>query len=523
MTDIARDFHDATKYTVLNEGQPDEDILMGTPPNLKPTIGEQSPSNEPHPFKLYTELNALTLPTEFPAFTMPVLDAIAASGEGTGASAMPDRAAIARICLLSNGILKRGSHGTGRVIEYRAAGGTGARYHLELYVVCGDLTDLDAGVYHYSASDQSLRCLRSGDYRAVLVEATGSEPAVAMAPAAIVATSTFWRNAWRYQERAYRHVFWDLGTVLANVLAVAASSELPAKVMMGFDDGMVNRLLDVDGEREATVCLVPIGRTEVSQETPELPPLHHATRPVSASELDFPAIQEMHAASSLASGDAVAQWRSNRVATGPQTKRGDGIALRPFETTSLPNMAADEAIRRRRSTRSYDIEAAIPFDVVSTMLDRSNRPMSADFLDSGAGPLIDQYLIINNVADLEAGRYVVHAHERSIERLAAGEFRSEATRLACGQDYAGEGHVNIYYLADLERLLDAYGNRGYRIAQLEGALRAGKLHLAAHALGLGAVGSTSVDDEVTRFFSPHATGKSFMFVLVFGQRRTIRR
>jgi hypothetical protein len=38
-------------------------------------------------------------------------------------------------------------------------------------------------------------------------------------------------------------------------------------------------------------------------------------------------------------------------------------------------------------------------------------------------------------------------------------------------------------------------------------------------MGLGAVGSTSVDDEVIRLFSPHAAGKSYMFVLVFGKRR----
>jgi hypothetical protein len=51
------------------------------------------------------------------------------------------------------------------------------------------------------------------------------------------------------------------------------------------------------------------------------------------------------------------------------------------------------------------------------------------------------------------------------------------------------------------------------------AIFAGKQHLAAHALGLGAVGLTSLDDEVIRFFSPHAAGKSYMFVIVFGTRR----
>ncbi len=222
-TDAARQFHDATKYVLVNAGESDEDILMGRPPNLGPAIGEQNPAIEPFPYKIYTTLDPMVLPHEFPPFTMPALDALAATGDQPVAQAVPSRDALARLCLLSNGILKLGSHRPGRVLEYRAAGGTGARYHLELYLVCGDLPNLDAGVYHYGAHDHAFRQVRGGDYRALLAEATGAEPSIVQAPAIIVASSTFWRNAWRYQGRAYRHVYWDLGTTLSNLLAVAAA------------------------------------------------------------------------------------------------------------------------------------------------------------------------------------------------------------------------------------------------------------------------------------------------------------
>ncbi len=43
----------------------------------------------------------------------------------------------------------------------------------------------------------------------------------------------------------------------------------------------------------------------------------------------------------------------------------------------------------------------------------------------------------------------------------------------------------------------------------------------AHALGLRAVGSTSLDDEEVEFFSAHAAGKRYMFVTVFGRRRAV--
>ena len=63
--------------------------------------------------------------------------------------------------------------------------------------------------------------LRKGDYRGVLVEAAAGAEGVERAPATVVYTSTYWRNAWKYQARAYRHCFWDGGTIMSNMLAVA--------------------------------------------------------------------------------------------------------------------------------------------------------------------------------------------------------------------------------------------------------------------------------------------------------------
>src|SRR5262249_13071985 len=106
--------------------------------------------------------------------------------------------------------------------------------------------------------------------------------------------------------------------------------------------------------------------------------------------------------------------------------------------------------------------------------------------------------------------------------LREGDFRAQAQRLSVGQEAPREAHVNCYYLADLDAILARYGNRGYRLAQLGCSLSAGKLHLGAHAVGLGAVGSTALDDEVIAFFSPHAAGKSYLFVTVFGLPRAPR-
>ena len=58
--------------------------------------------------------------------------------------------------------------------------------------------------------------------------------------------------------------------------------------------------------------------------------------------------------------------------------------------------------------------------------------------------------------------------------------------------------------------------RGYRAVQLEAGIIGGKLYVATYALHLGASGLTFYDDDVVRFFMPHAEGKNAIFLVALG-------
>jgi SagB-type dehydrogenase family enzyme len=514
----AATFHNLTKYYSLSDTAPgDERIGIGDPATRTEAIWQKDWDIKPSLYKVY-ETPSIELTRDLPDTRTPALDAIAATG-AEAPTVVPDRALLGRLGLLTNGSLDRTlTTPDGRVHQYRTAGGTGAQYHLELYFVCTDLADLDAGVYHYSAIDHSLRLLRAGDFRAALVEATGNEPSIAAAPVVLAMTSTFWRNAWRYRERAYRHTYWDAGTSLSHILAVAASAHVTTELVFSYADAFVDELLDIDGQRESTVALVALGRTETGPPpAPEFGRLDLPTRRLSPAEVTFHAITDIHLASSLRTGEEAARWRSHRWRRPAPPPTGELTELRPLPAPLDPR-PAEQIIFRRRSTRNYDTDVEIPFDAFSTLLQRSTRGVASDVLTPGA-PLTDLYLIVNAVEGLTPGIYLHHPELGAVELVRPGTFREEATRIAANQRYAGDAHVNLYYLAHLPSILDRYGDRGYRLAQLEGALHAGKLHLGTHALGLGAVGSTSFDDEVVEFFSPHAAGKDYMFVTVFGKRR----
>jgi SagB-type dehydrogenase family enzyme len=182
----------------------------------------------------------------------------------------------------------------------------------------------------------------------------------------------------------------------------------------------------------------------------------------------------------------------------------------------MPQDSIDEVILRRGSTRQFAPES-ISFAQLSTILDRATRGVHADFLPHRESSLNELYLIVNAVDDLPSGSYLYRSAAHSLELLKQGDFRSDAGYLGLGQEIPADCSVNVYFLADLSRALERYGNRGYRAAQLEASIMGGKLYLAAYAQRLGASGLTFFDDDVTEFFSPHAAGKSVMFLIALGK------
>ncbi len=478
--DALRQYHEATKHSY-------ESVRM-TPHSL-------DWDNQPLPFKLYRDVEQVALPDG------------SGSADGTPGVGI---GALARLLFYSAGVTKKRRSSGGEML-FRAAACTGALYHIEIYVIAGPLDGLDAGVYHYGPKDSVLSRLRDGDWRRTLVAASGDEPELNEAPAALVLTSTFWRNAWKYRARAYRHSFWDSGTMFANLEVMAATLDLRAHLVLGFADDEVNRLIDVDDDKEAAVAIVAIGaigvlgghaEKDAEREIPAAPGvarrLELDTVPLSRMELDFPPIGEAHRSSSLPSGDAARRWR--------------GLHLSSRESVSAPT-DVEAVIRRRGSSRRFQ-RGAIEKNAAMQVLG-STLPA----IDSDVPPLGDVYVIVNDVEGIPSGSYRYPrdgAARGSLQLLQGGTFRDEARYLDLEQDLAGDASVNVYILVSLDVIVARYGDRGYRAAQLEGGVLGGRMYLASYAQGLGATGLTFFDDAVTDFFSPHAKGKAVMFLLAFG-------
>lgn len=508
-TEAARSYHEATKHSESR---------------LRRNRHFLDFENQPIPFKLYRSLEAIPLVRDFTALESPALGAISAGGAGAAPldeECVPDQSTLSRLLYLSAGITKRKRHPGGE-IYFRAYPNTGGLYHIDVYLVCGDLPGLSAGVYHFSPHDFALRRLREGDYRVMLAHVSGAEGRIAQAPVTLLTASTYWRNAWKYQARAYRHCFWDAGTLHANLLAVAGTERLGASVVMGFADRSVEHLLGLDPAREGALTLVPLGHTRsLPPAAPEAPELRLETEPLSRSEIDYPAIRELQVASSLASGAEATAWSETAMKEEVPAAQGPLVALHPYADADLPADSLQSVILRRGSTRAFDRARSISAQELATVLDRVTRGVAADFLAAPRASLIDLYLIVHAVDEVHSGAYYYRRDGRRLELLREGDFRAVAGRLGLFQELPADAAVNVYCLSDLREVMERFGNRGYRAAQLEGGILGGRLYLAAYAQRFGASGLTFLDDEVTEFFSPHARGKSVMFLAALG--RSVRR
>jgi SagB-type dehydrogenase family enzyme len=481
--------------------------------------------NKPLLFKIYPTLEVMRLPKDFHETGRPALSAIAATPRQTSVESVPNLETLARLLFFSAGVVRSKKHEQGETF-FRAAACTGALYEIELYVVCTDLPGetlpganspgLPAGVYHFGVAEFGLRQLRAGDFRQLLVEATSGDPAIAHAPVTIICTGTYWRNAWKYRSRTYRHFGWDNGTILANLLAMSETSNLPAKIVTGFVDSQINELLSLDTKREVAFSVVPIGHQQSAPPiAPQISPLNLPIVPYSKEEIDYPAMRKMHEASSLDSASEVAGMRGPTPPHAFPPLKGTSMPLQPPKD-SVPTDTIEKVIARRGSTRQFSRQS-ISLEQLSLILDRATRGIPADFLDPFGSHLNDLYLIVNSVDGLAAGAYVYHWEQKTLELLKSGDFRDKAGYLGLEQQLPADAGVDVFFLADLKTILERYGNRGYRAAQLEAGILGGKLYLAAYAQRLGASGLTFYDDDVVNFFSPHARGKSAIFLVALGR------
>ena len=435
------------------------------------------PSNRPDPFKTYRGVEARRLPRELRRSSLPASDVLSGRRAESGPGTLDDDL-LGTLLFLAAGVTRMTHTIDGEPIWFRPAMSAGNLHPVEIYVVG------DGQVQHYEPLDHGLTPLRSG-----VDVGEGVTLVLAGIP---------FRTCWKYGERGWRHLWWDAGTMLANLLAVAEAHGVPAQVEAGFVDAAVAALVGIDGVDEMPLALVRLGDGELRLPPPdELEPVAVQALPVAPRVLRFPLVVEAQAATALADPDAVAEWR-----------RAAQAVPAPAPTELEPPASADpddrteDVILRRGSTRLFRPETAAG-PLLTWALPAACRAVPIDA--AAAGSLIEHLVNVHDVAGMEPGRHRYLAAGGWQEHTASDAAREIGAHLCLDQPLGGDSAYTVFHAAVLDRVFGRLGGRGYRAAHLEAGIVAGRLSLASVALGNGATGLTFYDGRVSRLFDTDAT------------------
>jgi len=395
---------------------------------------------------------------------------------------------------------------------------SGSRWALRMHPSSGNLHPTEAhlvlpaaearasGVYHYSALHHVLE--RRAEIPAELWRRIRSH--LGSDGFLVGLTSIFWRESWKYGERAFRYCNHDVGHALAALRFAANVFGWRLTCLTGLSDEDVEVIL---GLRHTPFPLL-------DEEHPDLVGwVHPGTLPHIPQSLPGDVVTAFEGIRFDGRPNVLSRehvnweiiYRTAELSRKPSTPPADlGFAKRSWATADESRLGAAEIIRRRRSATDFDRRGAVPRRHFLAMLDKTlPREGTAPFDVRLAAPELDLLVFVHNVTDLEAGLYFflrtgdevaeIRTSMRPeflwqpveegvpLYRLSRGDFRRNAAMVSCHQDIAGSSAFSLGMLARFGEALAREPFR-YRYRFWESGMIGQTLYLEAEAHGVRGTG-----------------------------------
>jgi SagB-type dehydrogenase family enzyme len=472
--------------------------------------------NQPNPFRTYEGAPLIALPSE-PGFsnagafaTMADLSekrkAIGASQSEPGEPVQLDVNWLSRFlrCSMAVSAWKKAPGGGGRY-SLRVNPSSGNLHPTETYLAMTGFSGIGDGLYHYRADRHALELRGQGAWTSRIADDL-AQPWASESPLIVGLTSIFWREAWKYRDRAYRYCCHDLGHAMMGLLLAARALGLPGGVRGHFSDVRLSHALGVFESDEAPMAFL-VFPPQGPVEWPAAPPdqlLAGVPNELSPEEVPYDTLLGMHRSTILPDP-------AGPLPRIPRIRADDG---QPRSPEPLPNPGRDAllgpTVRRRRS--ALDFDAGTPpmeRDDVEQLLDFATLDWPADWrgnfggetaLAESAGDFVTLYLYLHRVRGCEQGVYRWDKSGRSLVQLHRANVERVAAYLSLEQTLAGNACFAASMIADLAEAARIFGNRGYRYAHFEAGAIGQRLYVGAEALGWNATGiGAFYDDDVHRY------------------------
>ncbi len=380
---------------------------------------------------------------------------------------------------------------------------SGNLHPTETHLIAKGFEDLEDGVYHFRVNDFVLEQRAKGDV-SHLLQSLHRNSEIPASTLTILLTSIFWREAWKYRDRAFRYCHHDLGHAVSSIFEALRGLGYNPTYRHIFDDLKIAALFGLSNTDENPGILIATesgkdGQIPLTAVDSSQPSLQFIGTPnaLSPETIHYQSIADVYEATRGMASSLSIETNSN---PGP---------LRTGTTLPLDHnlRATDDLwtlIRRRRSGVDFDGKTGITVQELGAILYRATESPHGDIAGfhhgSGGEFLIHLFLYLHRVKGVESGVYYYDRDKHALVLQAEGDARSTAASLSLGQNIASHSAFALSMIADLNRAYIRFGQRGYRAAHIESGIIGQGLYLGAEAVGIQGTGiGAFFDDDVNRF------------------------
>ncbi|MGD2270460.1 MAG: SagB/ThcOx family dehydrogenase [Desulfobacterales bacterium] len=458
--------------------------------------------NQPNPYRFYTGKNIIYLPLldKDPATAYP--DLYCRQNNPPRQFILEN---IAGFLELSLG-LSAWKSVAGSKWSLRINPSSGNLHPTEAHLVLPAINSMKAGVYHYNPFIHALesRIRIPGQLWANIVDHFETEGFL------IGLSSIFWRESWKYGERAFRYCNHDVGHALAALCVSAnlwgwklsylnALSDDDVSTVLGFDRTGWKHL---EGEEPDLLCFVHgYQNQDVRQGLPE---------EIIAAFSELEVAGEPNVLSKENTEWAIIYQTAALTRKPATAEMTFDAGTQPFVETPGSELSASAIIRQRRSATDFNPNGSIPQGHFLAMLDKTiARDDCAPFDIRFIKPSVNLLLFVHRVDSLDRGLYFFMRNQADLDELRhisdpdflwqpiqadiplyllkAGDFRHEAMAVSCHQEIAGSSAFSVGMITKFREIIKREPYR-YRHLFWETGMIGQVLYLEAEAHGVRGTG-----------------------------------
>jgi SagB-type dehydrogenase family enzyme len=409
----------------------------------------------------------------------------------------------------------------------------GALYPVELYLYLRGGWGIPAGVYHYDNAHHALALLREGNFDDYVAACLGGRLEIESCDIIFFPAIFFWKNYFKYSDLSYRLQCLDLGVVLAQLLLLSPRFGLSGEVFFQFLDEPVDHLLGLEPRQESVYAVLPLSRQKkvrrsAHRSSPlldgtdclisQLPKITHKYIQKSALVKSSEMIEQLHLASMLSSLEVNGEsnFHNNSI---------DAPSIPLPVPPPAPSKDLVETLYKRHSGFEDFRMGWLTKEQLSILLSEATRSFVNDLdLPSTRTRRVELYCVLNYVKEVVPGVYRYDADNHCLRIIEEGDRRWQLqVNYTMSNINMFQISAGFFIVGDYSAAFKAYGNRGYRIQNIEAGIMIQRLYAASAAQGLSCQALLGVDvDGMDDLLKLRGTRLTTLMEVVIGHEKPYR-